>query len=107
MITNYLKKVIEARRIYKRRNEDIRKKLKVKSVKREIGEKKLKWAGNMIKLNETLQVKTVCNARGREKNKTGMPRQTWNNNVNEILEKRGKSSMINLLQFNNVLATFL
>ncbi|KAF2880002.1 hypothetical protein ILUMI_26162 [Ignelater luminosus] len=64
--------------------------LKVKLLKK-IEEKKLKWAGHMLRMDANLQVETVWSARAIEKNRRRGPRQTWNNSVKEILKKRGKT----------------
>ncbi|KAI4467796.1 hypothetical protein MML48_2g00005660 [Holotrichia oblita] len=53
----YLRKTLGARRTDKKRNDDIRQMLTTKSLRTKVEEKKFKWRGHLIRMNETRQVK--------------------------------------------------
>lgn len=87
----YLRKVAGVKRTDKLRNEYIRDNLKTKPLKSKIEERKLKWAGHLIRMDNTRQVKKIWEAKKIGKNRRGRPRKTWNNSVAEILKSKGKS----------------
>lgn len=86
----YHRKVLGVCRMDKRRNEDIRKELGIKSVKQILEEKKLRWFGHIVRMEEGRQVKKSWEARPLGKNKRGRPKQKWDSSVVNILNKKGK-----------------
>lgn len=91
MEMKYLRRVIGARRIDKKRNEDIRKQLHVKSAKLYLEEKKLRWFGHLVRMEENRQVKKIWETRPEGKNKRGRPKTTWNATVEKILIEAGET----------------
>lgn len=57
MEMKYLRRVLGVRRIERKRNEDIRNELKVEPAKKILEDKKLKWFGHMVRMDESRQVK--------------------------------------------------
>lgn len=86
----YLRKVMGVRRTDRIRNTEIRSKLKVKSAKEIIENKKLNWFGHLVRMPNDRNVKKIWKAAPGGKNKRGRPKTTWNNSVANILGRRGQ-----------------
>lgn len=71
----YLRKVIGITRIVNRKNEDIRLNLNTKSLKLNIEKKRLKWAGDIVRMKEEDSKECA----GSKKNRKGRQRTAWNN----------------------------
>lgn len=72
--------MLGVKRTNRRLNTDIRKELGIKSLKKELEEKKLQWFEHMVRM-EDKQVKAVWETKINRKRKRGIHRQTWNESV--------------------------
>ncbi|XP_045473922.1 uncharacterized protein LOC123680186 [Harmonia axyridis] len=78
-------------RMDRRRNEDIRGELGIKSLERFVGERQLGWWGHLHRMEEERPIKQIWEAKVEKKAKRGRPQQTWEDMVEEEISKRGKS----------------
>lgn len=86
----YLRGTLGVTRLDRRRNEDIRQELGTTAVKNFIEERQLGWWGHLQRLEEGRQVKRIWEARVKIKRGRGRPRESWDDTIARILQKRGK-----------------
>lgn len=87
----YLRRVKGVTRRDRIRNDDIRAELNIKSVQEYIEQRQLGWWGHLQRLNSTVPVKKVWKSRATGRRKRGRPRKTWNETLDKILRKKGKT----------------
>lgn len=85
----YLRKVAGVTIMDKIRNEEIRERLKIESVRKYMEKAKLRWWGHMKRLSAERQVRQVWEARTTGKRKQGRPNKTWDKDMYEIMDRRG------------------
>src|SRR6185436_3686710 len=73
------------------RNEEIRTRLEIENIQNTIAKKQLAWYGHLVRMAEDSQTKLIWNSRTGKKNSRGRPQKTWENNVQEILNRNNIS----------------
>ena len=91
MEMKYLRRVKGITRKDRIRNEAVREELSIESIAETIENNKLKWFGHMARMTNKRPVKAIWEARSNNKRKRGRPKKTWNQEIAEILERRGKT----------------
>lgn len=84
----YLRKVRGVTKLDRMRNEDIRRDLEIESIEQFIEKRQLGWWGHIQRMDNSVQVKKAWETRVQGKRGRGRPKQTWNNAVGQILEKK-------------------
>lgn len=83
----YLRKVEGVTKFDRVRNEHIRLKLQTESIQTTIDKKQLAWYGHIIRMPEDRQTKLIWRARTTKKKRRGRPQKTWEDYIQEILER--------------------
>lgn len=87
----YLRRTANVTIMDKIRNDDIRERLKIDSVRRYIEKAQLRWWGHMKRVPEERQSRQVWEAKTTGRRKRGRPSMTWDKEVEELLKSRGLS----------------
>lgn len=87
----YLRRVKGVTRLDRLRNEEIRKELEINSIHDFIEQRQLSWWGHLQRMGDRIPVKRVWEARSQGRGTRGRPKETWDNVIRKILEKRGRT----------------
>uniref|UniRef100_A0A1Y1JWU5 Reverse transcriptase domain-containing protein n=1 Tax=Photinus pyralis TaxID=7054 RepID=A0A1Y1JWU5_PHOPY len=87
----FLRAVKGVTRIDRLRNTSIREELDIESIQEHIEKKQLNWWGHIQRMNEKMQTKTVWETNIKTRRGPGRPRETWSNEVNKIIIRRGQT----------------
>lgn len=87
----YLRRAIGVTRKDRIRNEQIREELEIQPISSIIENKQIGWWGHLQRLKDNIPVKQIWEGRTQDRNRRGRPKKTWNNTVENILQKKGKS----------------
>ena len=87
----FLRRIEGVKRIDKIRNEHIRNSLQLESIQNTIEKKQLSWYGHLTRMPDNRQTKIIWNARIKKGKTRGRPIKTWENNIEEILNRNNIS----------------
>lgn len=84
----YLRRAKGVTKLDRMRNEQIRTDLNIEPVEDYIEQRQLGWWGHLQRLNNTAPVKRIWESKPPWKKKRGRPKETWDNTIRKILEKK-------------------
>lgn len=87
----YLRRVKGVTRQDRIRNDMIREELKIQPLLQFVERRQLGWWGHLQRMNNTIPVKKIWEAKVHDKRKRGRPKETWDNLIGNILTRKGKS----------------
>lgn len=85
----FMRRVLGVTKRDRIKNEDIREQLGVQSILKYIEGRQLSWWGHLQRMEDSRPVKRIWESRIEKNRKRGRPRQTWDQAISKILERKG------------------
>ncbi|XP_031341011.1 uncharacterized protein LOC116169125 [Photinus pyralis] len=93
MEMKFLRRIKGITRYDRIRNDTIREELGVETVIQTIETQQLRWFGHLNRMDDNIPVKRIWEAKGQGRRGRGRPKRTWNQQVEAVLDTRGKTWM--------------